>query len=184
MRVIAGSAKGRRLSAPASKRVRPALDQVKEAIFNILFDVTGARVLDLFAGSGSIGIEALSRGARLAVFVEEWGPAVASMQKNLERCKFTDRARVMKSTVSRAIASLRREGQLFDLVFVDPPYLKNLVQPTLKKISSAGILANDGLIVTEHHPREEIGEVSGLLLTDSRKYGQIRVTFLRPSSSA
>ena len=184
MRVIAGSAKGRRLSAPASKRVRPALDQVKEAIFNILFNVTGARVLDLFAGSGSIGIEALSRGASLAVFVEEWGPAVATIRKNLEHCKFTDRARVMKSTVSRAIASLRREGQLFDLVFVDPPYLKNLVHPTLKKISSAGILADDGLIVTEHHPKEEIGEVSGLLLTDSRKYGQIRVTFLSPSSSA
>jgi len=183
MRVIAGSAKGRRLSAPASKRVRPALDQVKEAIFNILFDVTGARVLDLFAGCGSIGIEALSRGAHVAVFVEEWGPAVACIRKNLERCGFADRARVMKSTVAQAIPRLQGEGRDFNLIFVDPPYLKNLVHPTLKKVSSAGILTNDGLIVTEHHPKEEIGEVRGLLLTDTRKYGQIRVTFLRPSSS-
>ena len=183
MRVIAGSAKGRRLSTPASKRVRPALDQVKEAIFNILFDVTGARVLDLFAGCGSIGIEALSRGASLAVFVEELGPAVACIRKNLERCGFADRARVMKSTVAQAIPRLRRQGEAFDLVFVDPPYLKNLVHPTLKKVSSAGILSNNGLIIVEHHPKEETGEVEGLLLTDTRKYGQIRITFFRPSSS-
>lgn len=181
MRVISGRAKGHRLTAPRSNRVRPALDKVKEAIFNILCDVTDEKVLDLFAGCGSVGIEALSRGAALVVFVEEWGPAVNAIKKNLAHCKLTDGARVMKSAVSGAIRKLDSNGQLFDLIFVDPPYEKNLVNPTLKLIANSSIIHENSLIVVEHHPKEPIIEHPSLTLTDSRKYGQTRISFLKRS---
>ena len=179
MRVISGTAKGHRLVAPKSNRVRPALDQVKEAIFNILFNVEGMRVLDLFAGSGSIGIEALSRGASLTVFVEEWDKAVECIYKNLEHTNLASQAKVVKSTVGRAIATLSRKGGEFDLVFVDPPYEKGLVNPTLEELVRSTLLADDATVIVEHHPKEMIGEVKGLTLTDSRKYGQTLVTFLQ-----
>lgn len=181
MRVIAGQAKGHRLVAPASPRVRPALDKVKAAIFNILFDVEGARALDLFAGSGSVGIEALSRGAGEAVFVEEWDRAVAAIRKNLDHCKLGDRARIIAGTVRAGIARLSRRGEPFDLIFVDPPYLKALVQPTLKLLSASPLVSAETVIVVEHHPKEPIGAIPGLTLTDSRKYGQTCVSFLRRS---
>lgn len=179
MRVISGTAKGARLKAPKSLRVRPALDKVKEAIFDILYDVRGERVLDLFAGSGSIGIEALSRGAAEAVFVEEWRPALDSICANLERTDLMGRARVMRSKVAAACARLARQGLEFDLIFVDPPYLKNLVNPTLKIIARRSLLAEGGVLIVEHHPREPIEAIVGLALTDSRRYGQTLLSFLR-----
>lgn len=179
MRVISGTARGHRLVAPKSNRTRPALDQVKEAIFNILFDVEGMRVLDLFAGSGSIGIEALSRGATQAVFVEDWDAAVECMRRNLDHTKLAGRAVVMKSTVARAIAALARRGSRFDLVFVDPPYEKGLVNPTLADLAESGLVEHDGLVIVEHHPKEPVDPPPGLSLTDSRKYGQTLVTFLK-----
>lgn len=182
MRVIAGSAKGHRLVAPNSPRVRPALDKVKGAIFNILFDVEEMRVLDLFAGSGAIGIEALSRGAALAVFVEEWDKAAESIERNLLHCKLSEKARIVRSGVDRAIGVLSRRDESFDLVFVDPPYLKDLVNRTLGSLASSGIVAKDGLVIVEHHPKEPIVPPIGLSLTDSRKYGQTCIAFLRKTA--
>ncbi len=179
MRVIAGSARGHRLTAPKSPRVRPALDKVKGAIFNLLFDVGGTRALDLFAGSGAIGIEALSRGATSAVFVEEWGMAADSIRKNLDHCKLADRAEILRMSVARAIDFLSRRGEKFELIFVDPPYLKDLVNPTLLSLAESGIAAEGAVVVVEHHPKEEISPPDGLSLTDSRKYGQTLVSFLR-----
>lgn len=178
MRVISGKAKGHRLTAPKSPRLRPALDQVKEAVFNILFDVSGARVLDLFAGCGSVGIEALSRGAASATFVEEWREAADAIERNLKHCKLEDGAKIMRTTVARAIRALDRAGECFDLVFVDPPYEKDLVNPTLALLAESGIIHKDTLIVVEHHPKEPIDEGIDLILTDSRKYGQTRIAFL------
>lgn len=182
MRVISGVAKGLRLTAPKGSRVRPALDQVKEAVFNIIFDVTGARVLDLYAGSGSVGIEALSRGASFAVFVEEWGPAVETIIKNLKHCRLDDRAKIFKCPVKAAIRKLSKKGARFDLVFVDPPYLKNLVNKTLCDMAASTLITENSLIVVEHHPKEPIGEVEGLSLTDSRKYGQTYISFVKRRS--
>lgn len=181
MRVIAGTAKGHRLVAPASPRVRPALDKVKAAIFNILFDVAGARVLDLFAGSGSIGIEALSRGAREAVFVEAWERAATSIRKNLDHCNLGHRARIITSDVRTAIAHLSKGANPFDLIFVDPPYLEGLVNPTLARLAASPLVAETTLLIVEHHPKEPIDDIAGLTLTDERKYGQTRVSFLRRS---
>ncbi|HPW44825.1 MAG TPA: 16S rRNA (guanine(966)-N(2))-methyltransferase RsmD [bacterium] len=180
MRVISGKVKGRRLKAPNSDKVRPALDQVKEAIFNILFDVEDLSVLDLFAGCGSVGIEALSRGAKSVVFVEIWDKAVESIRENLEHCKLSESATVMKMPVSRAIDVLSRREASFELIFVDPPYLQDLVNPTLEQLSHSGIAHKNSIIVVEHHPKEPVSVPASLILTDSRKYGQTRVSFLKP----
>ncbi len=181
MRIISGSAKGLRLTAPKGTKTRPALDQVKESIFNILFDVSDMSVLDLFAGSGSIGIEALSRGARRAVFVDEWRDAVAVIKKNLLHCHLDEHAIIIKSPVDRAIKNLERRSEEFDLIFVDPPYQKDLVRPSLQSLSMSGIARKNSIIVVEHHPKEPIGEIDGLRLTDNRKYGQTLITFLQPA---
>ena len=182
MRVIAGKAKGHKLVTPSSDRVRPALDQVKEAIFNILFNVEGLSVLDLFAGSGSVGIEALSRGATDAVFVEEWSKAVAAIKRNLKHCKLEESARIIGKTVDKAIVILKKEGRPFDLIFVDPPYGKDMVNPTLRTLSESPLVKEESIIVVEHHPKEPIDCIAGLALTDTRKYGQTHVSFLSPGS--
>ncbi len=182
MRVIAGIARGHKLVAPDSPRVRPALDKVKGAIFNILYDVSGSRVLDLFAGSGAVGIEALSRGAATAVFVEEWNKAVEAIERNLAHCKLTSHARILHMSVERAIPKLEREKASFNLIFVDPPYLKGLVAPTLKRLAHSSIAAPDALLVIEHHPKEPIPELPGLSLTDQRKYGQTLISFVAVSA--
>ncbi|MFH1829152.1 MAG: 16S rRNA (guanine(966)-N(2))-methyltransferase RsmD [Pseudomonadota bacterium] len=183
MRVIAGKAKGHKLVTPSSDRVRPALDQVKEAIFNILYDVTDLRILDLFAGSGSIGIEALSRGASEAVFVEEWSKAVAAIKRNLKHCKLEEKSRIICTSVDKGLAILIKEEKPFDLIFVDPPYEKDLVNPTLKKLTASPLVDMQSRIIVEHHPKEPILEIPGLTLTDTRKYGQTLVTFLEHQKS-
>lgn len=179
MRVIAGKAKGHKLVTPSSDRVRPALDQVKEAIFNILYDVEGLRVLDLFAGSGSIGIEALSRGAAEAVFVEEWSKAVAAIKRNLKHCKLEAQSRIISTSVEKSLGILTKEGRPFGLIFVDPPYGKDMVNPTLKKLASSPMVDVQSCVIVEHHPKEPIEEIPGLTLTDTRKYGQTLVSFLK-----
>ena len=179
MRVITGRAKGRRLAAPKSKRIRPALDQVKEAVFNILFDVTDFSVLDLFAGTGSMGIEALSRGAKNAVFVDDFISAVILIRKNLERCGFENQASVIKSPVKPAIKRLSRQGKTFDLIFVDPPYLKNYVNPTLAALANSEIVTPSSIIIVEHHPKEPITAPENIVVSDSRRYGQTLVSFLK-----
>ncbi len=180
MRVISGRAKGLRLKSPPSNRVRPALDKVKEAIFNILFDVSDARVLDLFAGTGSMGIEAISRGAKSAVFVESWNATADVIKKNLELCQFTSEGVILRFTVERAIKALSKKGETFDLIFVDPPYDKDLVNKTLEQLADSNIMHKDTLLVVEHNPREPIHDHPSLILTDNRKYGQTLVSFLQP----
>ena len=163
---------------------------MKGAIFNILFNVEGLHILDLFAGTGAIGLEALSRGARHATFVDSSREAVGIIQKNIELCGFGERAKVFPKSVNIAIEYFAKHGQKFDLIFVDPPYLKNLVNPTLEKIADADILAGGGKIIVEHHPKEIIQSPirtnipthqhtnTLIALTDTRKYGQTSVSFL------
>ncbi len=177
MRVISGTAKGRRLYAPKSHNIRPALDKVKGAIFNILFDVRGSSVLDLFAGTGAVGLEALSRGAAHCTFVDMSHEAITIIKKNIELCGFAN-AKIFPHPVSVAIEYFGKHNEKFDLIFVDPPYLKNLVNPTLEKVAAAGMLKEGGRLIVEHSPKEPIGEISGLALTDTRKYGQTLISFL------
>lgn len=175
MRVIRGVAKGRILKGPKGLQIRPASDKVKQAIFNVLGDVRGKRVLDLFAGTGSIGIEALSRGAAQCTFVDGSREGVELIHKNLRNCRLENFSSVI---FARIPAGLRRALPQFNLIFVDPPYDQDLVNPTLRAVARQNLLAPGGTVVVEHSPREAIAGDCGLTLTDQRKYGQTLVSFL------
>ena len=150
MRVITGTARGRRLKTPENYDIRPTTDNVKESVFNIIqFDIEGRRVLDLFAGTGQLGIECLSRGAAEAVFIDENTAAVKIVKENLKTCGFT--APVLQQD---ALSYLRHCGK-FDLVFVDPPYDSGLYESVLETINSVDILSDGGIILCESR-REKI----------------------------
>jgi 16S rRNA (guanine(966)-N(2))-methyltransferase RsmD len=173
MRVIAGSRKGHRLDAPRGLDTRPTSDRVRENIFNLVGPVDGAKVLDLFAGSGALGIEALSRGALSAVFVENDSEAVRTIERNLDRLRLTG-ARVVRGDVLRTIAQEANAGAKYDLVLVDPPYgMLTEIQSRLAR-HLPPLLTADGVLVLETDVRSE--PELPLPVRTSRKYGQTRVT--------
>ncbi len=173
MRVIAGSRKGHKLAAPHGLDTRPTSDRVRENIFNLVGPVDGARVLDLFAGSGALGIEALSRGAASAVFVEREAEAVRTVERNLDRLRLTG-ARVVHGDVLHTIGREVNAGAKYDLVLVDPPYgMLTEIQPRLAR-HLPSLLAADGLLVVETDARTEPD--LPLPVRTTRKYGQTRVT--------
>jgi 16S rRNA (guanine(966)-N(2))-methyltransferase RsmD len=151
LRVVGGAFKGRRLRLVRSPLVRPMPAKLREALFNILKEkVKDTAVLDGFAGTGAVGIEALSRGAARAVFVEEYYPAVKTIKDNLARCKADDRARVMHKEFNRAVIQLAEEKAAFDLIFLDPPYKLLEERNPLKVIKKRNILKSKGLVVLRH----------------------------------
>lgn len=154
MRVITGTARGRRLKTPENYDIRPTTDNVKESLFNILqFDIEGRRVLDLFAGTGQLGIECLSRGAASATFVDKDRKAVAIVKDNLKTCG-------LKGTVVQGDAlSFLAEGRRFDLIFIDPPYDSGLYLPVLERINSVDILSDGGIIICETRRETELPEM-------------------------
>ncbi len=152
IRIISGIYKGKRLRKVASPLVRPMPDKLKTSLFNILRDdVRGATVLDGFAGTGSLGIEALSRGAESAVFIELFKPAVSTIKHNLAKCAAEDKARVMVEEFNRAVIRLAKAKSVFSLIFLDPPYKLLEERNPLKVIYKRGILAPGGLIVLRRH---------------------------------
>jgi 16S rRNA (guanine(966)-N(2))-methyltransferase RsmD len=173
VRVIAGSRKGHKLTAPRGLDTRPTSDRVRENLFNLVGPVDDARVLDLFAGSGALGIEALSRGAAAAVFVEHDADAVRMIERNLDRLQLTG-ARVVHGDVLRTIAQEASAGAKYDLVLVDPPYgMLTEIQPRLAR-HLPPLLAADGVLVLETDAGTE--PELPLPVRTSRKYGQTRVT--------
>jgi 16S rRNA (guanine966-N2)-methyltransferase len=173
MRVIAGSRKGHRLAAPRGLDTRPTSDRVRENVFNLVGPVDGARVLDLFAGSGALGIEALSRGAASAVFVERDPDAVRTIERNLDKLRLTG-ARVIHGDAVRAIAQEAIAGAKYDLLLVDPPYgMLTEIQPRLAR-HLPSLLAADGVLVVETDTRTEPD--LPLAVRTSRTYGHTRVT--------
>jgi len=151
IRVIGGAFKGRRLKMVSSPQVRPMPAKLKEALFNIIpEEVKGAFVLDGFAGTGSIGIEALSRGAEKAVFIDEYYPAVKIIKHNLAECQAEARARVMHKEFNRAIIQLGKEKVEFDLIFLDPPYRLLEERNPLKVIKKRNVLKTGGFIIMRH----------------------------------
>ena len=168
MRVVAGEFKGRRLVAPRGTRTRPTADRVREALFSMLGDVSGARVLDLYAGSGALGIEALSRGAESAIFVERDRAALTALGRNLEATGA--RGEVRRQDVARFLA--RPEGT-FDLVFCDPPYDEASAIAGALAEALPGMLAEDAHIVTESDKRNPL--LLPLPLAVERTYGDTRI---------
>ena len=175
MRVITGTARGRRLKELEGMETRPTTDRVKEGIFNIIqFDLEGRRILDLYAGTGQLGIEALSRGASGAVFVEQRRDAAALIKDNLKITQLSDRGRVVNGEAMSFLSSAREK---FDIIFVDPPYAANLWENTLSAISRFDILANHGIIVCESPLEKEMPEVAPpYYLHRTYRYGKIKVT--------
>lgn len=182
MRIIAGDARGRRLHSGKGRAIRPTAAKVKGAIFNVVasrFGIEGADVLDLFAGAGTLGIEALSRGARRVTFVEGSAAAVRILRANLDRCQFTARARVIRSPVTAALRRLRDAGAGFDGVLVDPPYDAGWVERTLRELGGGALLRPGGWVVIEHSTREAVGQqYGGLRLTQDRHYGKTALAIL------
>jgi len=174
MRVISGSARGRRLKLPTGFDIRPTSDKVKESVFNIIqFDIEGRRVLDLFAGTGQLGIEALSRGALNAVFVDSRPDACKLIKDNLKLCGFSDSAAVYTRDALRFLEN----GDRFDLIFVDPPYDKLLAKKILTKIIEFDKLNTNGIIICE----TEANDVSPYVFTPDYqqkeyKYGNVKIT--------
>ncbi len=177
MRVISGEAKGRKLLSVPGQTTRPITDRVKESLFNILGrQVVNALFLDLFAGTGSVGIEALSRGARRAVFVERNRQALKVIAENLRMTGLAERAQVIRSDVFKF---LREEfDERFDLVYVAPPQYKDLWAKTLLALDGRELLADEGLIVVQIHPKEFGSlDLKSLQLADQRKYGSTLLCF-------
>lgn len=176
MRIIAGEARSRVIEAPKGRDTRPTLDRVRENMFNILQRrVPGARVLDLFAGSGALSLEALSRGAAFAVLVDHDRQAVQVEQRNLAALRFAERARVMQREWRQAVDALARENERFDLVFLDPPYaMTDLTDVTA---SLAPLLASNALVMVEHEATITPRLAPDYVRTDARKYGFVGVSF-------
>jgi 16S rRNA (guanine(966)-N(2))-methyltransferase RsmD len=183
MRIISGISKGKKLRTLRGQAIRPTSDRVKESIFNILGqEVEGKHVLDLFAGTGNLGIEALSRGAVRAVFVEKEKLAIDLIKKNLSHCGFDDRSRIITGAVERAIRLLRRKGEVFDLIFMDPPYQKGLVQKTLDILHTQPLYHEDSILVIEHDRREPLSEsMEEWVLVRKRQFRDTVVSFIAPS---
>jgi 16S rRNA (guanine966-N2)-methyltransferase len=174
LRIIAGSAKGKKLITPAGREVtRPTADKVREAIFgSIQFEIAGSKVLDLFAGSGALGIEALSRQAEKAVFVDRAREAITAIRCNLKNADLQQRAEVLLMDYQNA---LNRLQEPFDFIFVDPPYRAELYQNVLKQIKEKKLLAPDGLLIVEHDQSADF-EAENVLKV--KKYGKTFVTYI------
>ena len=183
MRVISGKLRGKRLFSPKGLNLRPTSDRVKEAIFNILQDqFQGQNVLDLFAGTGALGIECLSRGARRAVFVEESPRSLSALRRNIEECRLKEQAEVLGRKVLPALKILEARGEAFGIIFLDPPYDKGEARRVLEALSRSSILTPGTLVVAEHSLTEEIDPIPFLQRIDLRKYGRTRISFFRPAA--
>ncbi len=178
MRVITGSARGVRLKTPEGLKTRPTADRVKEALFSaIQFEVQGSRFLDLFAGTGQMGIEALSRGAQFAVFVDEWKNACSLVKENLRLTKLSDKARIVNLDY---LSYLKTCKETFDIVFLDPPYAEIFLENALNKISEIDILSDRGIIICERPAEKQLDlEISGLQRCKDYKYGKTWITIYR-----
>ncbi len=183
MRIVAGKFRGAMLVAPKGDATRPTSDRVREALFNILehgiedFDIEGARVLDLFAGTGALGLEALSRGAKYALFIDDAAEARGLIRRNIENLQLTGIAKIWR----RGATKLGPAGNVdaFDLVFLDPPYGKGLGEEALKSVHEGGWIGTGGIAVFEEQAHAEIDVPEGFEELDRRVYGDTQIIFLR-----
>jgi 16S rRNA (guanine966-N2)-methyltransferase len=191
LRIIGGKVKGRRLQTPSkssarrtgSQLIRPTADRAREALFSIIGkEVEGAAVLDLFAGTGALGLEALSRGAQSAVFVDKSSQSTGLIKKNIDLCGFSDKSFIIKKDLAKSLSFLEKilPDKKFSLIFVDPPYRKTLSLKMLEELSSGIFLTSSGIVVAEDDADNELPETVGsLVLFDQRKYGETGFWFYR-----
>jgi len=184
LRVISGTAKGHKLKTIKGLATRPTSDKVKGAVFNILAAfVPGTNVLDIYAGTGSLGIEALSRGADSAVFVDKSRECFFTIKENLVHTKLESKATVIAGDVFVTLNKFSKNNKKFDIIVLDPPYGKGLVEKTLKSIAENDIIVHEGIIVAEHDIEDAVPEeVDGLERYRWEKYGNTAVSFYRLKS--
>ena len=181
MRVLAGAYKGRRLVTPRGSTTRPTADQVRIALMDTLMPrLPGARVLDLFAGAGGVGLEALSRGAAHATFVERDSRAVEALRRNVETLGVAAYARIERADVRTALDRLARAGAVFDIVFLDPPYDEDLVTPVLQQLGGSTVAASDVVVIAQHLTKKAPPDAHGRLAAfRTRRFGETTLTFFR-----
>ena len=182
MRVISGTARGTKLNSIDSLATRPTLDRVKESLFNIIRDkIEDSTVLDLFAGSGAIGIEFISRGAKKVYFCEKSHEAIQMIYKNLERTRFIGKSKVYEKDYKKCLNELSKENIKFDTIFIDPPYKEDLAIDAVEQIMSLDLLNKNGIIILETDEKDrDIKELEKLRVEiyDLRKYGRVYLIFL------
>jgi 16S rRNA (guanine966-N2)-methyltransferase len=186
MRIIGGEAKGRRIHLPRGCRIRPTADRVKESLFDLLYPVEGVSFLDMFAGCGNCGLEALSRGARYAVFLEQETRLVDAIRENLRLLGFVDHAEVIAADAEQGVRRLTKRTERFDILFADPPYDEGFIPEIIRWLEGADLVAENGLIVLQHSVREAL-EGSFMHVTaiaDQRRYGDTMLSFLKKRSEA
>jgi len=187
MRITGGMAKGRTLHFPAGSKERPTSDFLREALLNLLGHVSDKLFLDLFAGSGSVGLEAASRGAKEVCFIEKDKTIAAVARKNIENCSFEKKCRIINADVRSGLKDLFKKNCKFDIIFADPPYNNSLVEKTLKLLKEYPVFQEEALIVIQHSTREEFGSVLMESVCgeavwhqiDRRKYGDNAISFLK-----
>lgn len=181
LRIIGGEYRGRRLSTVKGSHTRPTADRMRESLFNILRPhIPGAHVLDLFAGTGALGIEALSRGAASAVLIDMDAAALSVIHKNIEACRLGAKTRVIRCNIKAGLACVQEYLPPFDIVMMDPPYEAGLVNPALANLGKSRSLRPGALVVVEHSQHETIPDtMTGLPISDRRTYGRTCFTFLQ-----
>ncbi len=183
MRIVAGKFKGREIKGPTSEATRPTSDRVRESLFNILahgiegFSLEDVRVMDLFAGTGALGLEAISRGAKYCCFVEEDAAARGVIRTNADTCGVIGQTRIWRRDATDLGPCTPQSP--YDLVFVDPPYGRALGEKALASLTKGGWLAAGGIVVLEEATKTVVGEVVGLQVVDSRTYGDTQVRIYR-----
>ena len=185
MRIISGTARGRTIVAPAGDRTRPTQDKVRESLFNIIrWDVMDARVLDLFAGTGALSLESLSRGAMSAVMIDTDRAACEAIKKNIAACRMEDKARLIVRDYRQAIEQLASEGAQFDVAFLDPPYRMENTGEMCAALYDKGLLAKAFLLVVEHKRGLAPLVDERFEAFDQRDYGDTQITFIRSAARA
>ncbi|MEG1559859.1 MAG: 16S rRNA (guanine(966)-N(2))-methyltransferase RsmD [Clostridia bacterium] len=180
MRIIAGEARGRQLVSPKGLKTRPTLDRVKESLFGIIqFDLYGTRFLDLFSGSGGIGLEALSRGAAFCTFVDSDQETAACVRKNIDLCGFKNRSSLRVEDFSSALVALHHMRLDFDIIFLDPPYKSGFYEMVTSLLISYKLLREGGTVIAEHLYARPPKVDPSLTLFDTRKYGDVGISFYR-----
>ncbi|SHJ55207.1 16S rRNA (guanine(966)-N(2))-methyltransferase RsmD [Clostridium cavendishii DSM 21758] len=181
MRIISGKAKGRKILSPATNETRPTLDRIKESIFNIIQGyIIDSVVIDVFAGTGSLGLEAASRGAKEVYLIDKSPVTYPLLKQNIENLKFEDVCTSVNTDAYSALRSFASKGVVFDLIFIDPPYMKDLIPEAMEIVDKNKMLHEDGIIVCKIDTSEEIFEgTENIKLVDKRKYGNTTVCFYK-----
>lgn len=181
MRIIGGEYKSRSIAMPRGVEMRPTQDKIREALFNILGDITGKKVLELFAGSGAFGIEAISRGAGSVTFVDNNFRCVQTIKSNLGSLGIPDsRYNIVKADALKFPAKLAHNREEYDIIFLDPPYYRDMAKKCLINMGSYDIVSPVGLVIVEHFKKDALGaELERLVFIDERRYGDTLITILR-----